>query len=202
MSLNVRIRTWGHVRPAQIQISLRIRAVWSESSLGAFWVAKDIKLLYRDNEDPDQTSRMLVELSLRFAYMLDGISSHVNANIIRHNCVLVPGILICICTNIQTWHRADRLKPIILIWITFLIIDNNLCGVWWSTISKNNRHFFQELIALYCLPTCFYIRVRQSLYKVSRRQARNALPNNSVSPTDKHIMYYLWTIQSFQSTSN
>ena len=43
---------------AKIQISLRIRAVWSESSLGAFWIAKDAKFLYADNEDYDQTARM------------------------------------------------------------------------------------------------------------------------------------------------
>ena len=36
MQRNVRERTFGHVRPAKIQISLRIRAGWSESSLGAF----------------------------------------------------------------------------------------------------------------------------------------------------------------------
>ena len=43
MSINVRKRTSRHVRPAKIQINLRIRAVWSESSLGAFWTAKDKK---------------------------------------------------------------------------------------------------------------------------------------------------------------
>ena len=39
MSCNVRKRTFGQERPAMIQISLRIRTVWSDSSLGAFWVA-------------------------------------------------------------------------------------------------------------------------------------------------------------------
>ena len=34
-SRNVRKRTFGHVCPAKIHISLRIRTVWSESSLGA-----------------------------------------------------------------------------------------------------------------------------------------------------------------------
>ena len=38
MSHNVRKHTSGHGRPANIQI---IRAVWSESSLGAFWIGKD-----------------------------------------------------------------------------------------------------------------------------------------------------------------
>ena len=41
----------GHVRQAIIQISLRIRAVWSESSLGAFWKAKDAKFLHVDKKD-------------------------------------------------------------------------------------------------------------------------------------------------------
>ena len=52
MSGNVSKLTIEHVRPAKIQIRLRIRAVWSESSLGAFWIAKDA-----DNEDADQTAQ-------------------------------------------------------------------------------------------------------------------------------------------------
>ena len=35
---NVRKRTSVHVRPAKNQISLRIRAVWKEPWLGAFWI--------------------------------------------------------------------------------------------------------------------------------------------------------------------
>ena len=46
------------MRLAKIQISLRIRAVWSESSLGAFRIAKDAKILYADIEDSEQTARM------------------------------------------------------------------------------------------------------------------------------------------------
>ena len=46
-----RERTFDHVRPAKIPISLRIRAVRSESSLGIFWIAKDAKILHADNED-------------------------------------------------------------------------------------------------------------------------------------------------------
>ena len=34
-------RTFGHMRPTKIQISLGIRMVWSESSPGAFWIAND-----------------------------------------------------------------------------------------------------------------------------------------------------------------
>ena len=49
MNRNVRKRTCRHMRPAKIQISLRIRAGWSESSLGAFWLAMDAKFPFADN---------------------------------------------------------------------------------------------------------------------------------------------------------
>ena len=39
------------VCPAKTQISLGIRPVWSESSLCAQWVAKDLNFLHADSED-------------------------------------------------------------------------------------------------------------------------------------------------------
>ena len=39
------------VRPAKTQISLGICPVWSESSLCAHWVAKDMSFLHADSED-------------------------------------------------------------------------------------------------------------------------------------------------------
>ena len=56
LSRNVRKRTFGHVRPVKIQISLRISAGWSEFSLGTFWIAIDAKFLYADNEASDKTA--------------------------------------------------------------------------------------------------------------------------------------------------
>ena len=49
--------TESHVYPAKTQLSLRSRAVWSESSLGAVWVANYPMLLHADTEDADQTAR-------------------------------------------------------------------------------------------------------------------------------------------------
>ena len=46
------------VRPVKTQISLGIRLVWSESSLGTHWVAKDPSFLHADSKDSDQTGRM------------------------------------------------------------------------------------------------------------------------------------------------
>ena len=40
---NVRKRTFGNELPAKIQISLRVRAVWLEFSLGAFLIAKRVQ---------------------------------------------------------------------------------------------------------------------------------------------------------------
>ena len=67
------------MRPAKIQI----RAVWSETSLGAFWIAKDKIFLYADNEDSDQTTRRLWsdyaeaqgDLSICWARMSEGTFS-------------------------------------------------------------------------------------------------------------------------------
>ena len=63
MRLNVRKRTFAYERPVyerpvKIQIRLRIRAVWSESLLDAFWIAKDAKFLHAVYGDSDQTLQM------------------------------------------------------------------------------------------------------------------------------------------------
>ena len=54
MSRNVGKRTFVNVRLAKIQISLRIRAVWSNSSLCALWIANDEKILNADNKDSNR----------------------------------------------------------------------------------------------------------------------------------------------------
>ena len=58
MSRIVRKLTFGNVRQAKIKMILRIRAVWSESSLAIFCKAKDAQFLYADKEDSVNTTRM------------------------------------------------------------------------------------------------------------------------------------------------
>ena len=65
-------RTFEHVRQANFQISLRIRAVWSESSLGAFWIANDAEFLFEENDESNQTARMS-----------EGALSHVAAHLMN-----------------------------------------------------------------------------------------------------------------------
>ena len=81
-SCNVTKRTFDHVRPAKIQISLRIRAGWSESSLGAFWIAKGAQFLHADNEDSDQTARMHRLICAFDGHMSEGTFPLVTAQLI------------------------------------------------------------------------------------------------------------------------
>ena len=58
---------------------MRIRAVRSESSLGAFWIAKDAKFHHVDNEDRRDCADAQPDLSLRWAHMPEGTFYHVAA---------------------------------------------------------------------------------------------------------------------------
>ena len=74
---NVRKHAFGHVRPVKIQISLRICAGWSESSLGAWWIARDAIFLHADKEDWSDCANAQADLSLPLAHMSGGTFSHV-----------------------------------------------------------------------------------------------------------------------------
>ena len=63
--------TLGHVRPTKIQISLHIRTVCSDYSLGSVWVANDAKVLQVDTEDSDRISWMH-----RLIWVVAGRTSH------------------------------------------------------------------------------------------------------------------------------
>ena len=66
MSRNVRQCTLEHVRQTKTQISLCIRAVWSESLLPALRNSASLAIQNAPSEDSDQTARML-RLILIFA---------------------------------------------------------------------------------------------------------------------------------------
>ena len=76
LNINVRKRTFEHVCSAKIQISLRIRTVWPESSLGAFWGAKDENFLHVDNDDWWECADAEADLSLRCAYVRRHVAAH------------------------------------------------------------------------------------------------------------------------------
>ena len=78
------------VHPAKTQISLGIRQVWSESTLCAQWVAKDLSFLHVDNEDADQIGRMPMLIWV-FARRIVDFVGFVMLRLIgydRSNCIL------------------------------------------------------------------------------------------------------------------
>ena len=79
MSRDIRKRTFRHVPVAEIQISLLCRALWSKSSPGAFWIAKDANLPRANNEDSDADAQ--ADLSLSLKPMSEGMSSYIAAQI-------------------------------------------------------------------------------------------------------------------------
>ena len=60
--------TKWHERAAKTQIGLGIRSVWSESSLCAQWVAKDLSFLHADSQDWSDWADAKADLSLRWAH--------------------------------------------------------------------------------------------------------------------------------------
>ena len=121
ISRNVRQRTFRLVRPAKIQIRLPIRNGWSVTSLCAFWIIKDAKFLYADNEDSGQTAwmrrlicvfvgRTFSKVQFPFVYML--ALNGLNAQQTQFHFVFWRWEYICsICFSTrsrQIWDAAER----------------------------------------------------------------------------------------------
>ena len=92
--INVRKHTCGHVRPVMIRISLRFRAVWSESSLGAAWT---------DNYAQ-------ADLRIRWASMSDGTVSYVEILQLLPNEVQVPSYRPAADIFLSTWQQTLHSK--------------------------------------------------------------------------------------------
>ena len=65
MSHNVRERAFGHVHSEKIQISSRICANWSDSSLTRRILDSRVKFLHADNEDWSDSADVQADLSHR-----------------------------------------------------------------------------------------------------------------------------------------
>ena len=77
----------------------------------------------------------------------------------------------------QKYSDADVIKML------EYLIDNILWSSADGYFSKQSAYRWVLTVHRY-LPTCFYTRMRRSLYKVSSKQARNTSHSNSISPTD------------------
>ena len=115
---------FAHVRPAKIQISLRIRAVWSESSLGTFWIDKDEKFLYADNKDFDQADLNLcwahmsastfsydpVQLFLLFSSRMDGF-----ALFFPYKTILTHSYVPLVYLVIKSYYKVQTYEPLYIL---------------------------------------------------------------------------------------
>ena len=100
MNRNVRKRTYSTAcAPVKIQISLRIRTVWSKSSLSAFWIAK--QCLHVDNKDSEQSARMR-----RLIWVLVG--GHMSELTVSHVASQFLSVLCMPCSSIQVIVHFDR----------------------------------------------------------------------------------------------
>ena len=68
ISRKVRKCIFVHPHSGKIQIGLLVCTDWSESSLGAFWIAKDAKFLHADNKGFDQTADAQADLRLHLPH--------------------------------------------------------------------------------------------------------------------------------------
>ena len=82
MTRNVRKRTFWYVRETKTQISLRIRAVWLESSLSAWRNFPTLVIQNMPSEDSDQTARAQSDLNLRWASICEGTFPDVSVHMV------------------------------------------------------------------------------------------------------------------------
>ena len=158
ISQNVRKRTFGHVRPAKIQISRCMRALWSDSSLGAFWTAKDAKSRHADNEDWSW-AHANADLSLLWALMSGGtlFALHILDNLLsylryRMNCnrlSLSQLRLSRITTYLEAkiWKFGNQTTGNKILWkrgeIAFLLFSTLFSIYLW--LQKSNYKFICEM---------------------------------------------------------
>ena len=104
MSRNERKHTFWHVRQTNTQISLRIRAVWSESSLSAWSNFASLAIRNAPSEDSDQAARMR-RLIWIFAWRT---CSKVRFLTFRFKLLRLPWRASCpqrLCKQIQIWIK-------------------------------------------------------------------------------------------------
>ena len=97
MRHNVRKRTFGHVHPAKIKISLCICTVWSESLQCTFKIATDAKILHamdakflHANNKSDQTEAVQTDLSPHWAHVRRCVFSLYGTN----NCLTIKKLAV------------------------------------------------------------------------------------------------------------
>ena len=110
------------VRPSKTQISLGLRPVWSELSLGAQWVAKDPSVFHADSEDYSDWADAQADLSLRWAhthFVCFVMSRLIFTFIFQGGTQLVMGVASTVC----------YVSEIVMFYLVFKILKKTGCLV-------------------------------------------------------------------------
>ena len=143
------------MRPEKIQISLCIRAVWSESVLGTFWIAKYAKFLDTDNGNSNKTARIR-----RLIWTFVG-----------RTCQTV---LFSRCgSTINGWKMSDRERwnrTVLFISYRFVKVILFVFTAWHTVLSvdfKLSRHLGYFLINVY-IPCCLLVILSWVAFWINR----------------------------------
>ena len=116
----------SNVRTAKIQISLRIRASWSESSQCAFWLAKDAKFLHADNKHSDQIAwvcKVIWVFVGRICYVVRFLKlRHIYfVTVFTHGCVqqckVIANVLPCLPVQTGAGAQGKTLASDLQFWM-------------------------------------------------------------------------------------
>ena len=141
MSCNMRKHTFEHVYPGTIQISLPIHAVWSESSLCAFWITKDTKFLHANNKDWSDCANVQADLSLSWAHKLEGTVSQNTAYMLHVNWKC-PGLPLYLYNFVRDFFVGHTVLELVLP----LMINYNRSSVTTASCDWLLERFFSRLI--------------------------------------------------------
>ena len=95
-----------HAKTDKMTCAPSILPVWSDSSLCALRTAKELRLFYADNEDSDQSGRMIWGFAGRTCHFVGFVTQRLIYNLLLH----VWQVLLCLdllCLTSSSKHRVD-----------------------------------------------------------------------------------------------
>ena len=133
------------VRPAKTRIRLGGCPVWSESSLCAQWVAKDLLFLHGDSKDSDQTGRMP-----RLIGVFAGRTWHIVGFVVTRltlKTVFILLIIICITTFSKIVYPGQNMQQTFLkfVEIYFCLCQKYKIGFCMGKIETKGNHFCRKI---------------------------------------------------------
>ena len=160
------------MRPVKIQINLRIHAVWSESSMDAFWIARDAKFLFscRQRKLWSDFADAQADLTLCWAHMSDVTERFIALRLIwlisfqLSKVFHAPNVDLSDCADAQSdqsmlgaharryiFSRCgsfDKRHSSVSQWRIYNYVRNHVCDSNWTWVRGIYRNLFLLVYAL------------------------------------------------------